>query len=63
MNIELTVTLLIVAAAAGYLGWRMVRFALGLRRGRCGGGCGCGTKATQTAELIKPEELVLRRRP
>jgi hypothetical protein len=61
---QLAAVMLIVAGAALYLAWQTWRSLAG-RKG-CASGCGC-TKATkaeeapQTAVLISPEQITLRR--
>ena len=67
MDWQLGIVALIVGVAAWYLGrstWR----TWSARKGGCGGGCGCATKATPAeanghATLIPEEQLTLRRRP
>ncbi|MFO0969906.1 MAG: FeoB-associated Cys-rich membrane protein [Gemmataceae bacterium] len=63
MSPQLIITLSIIALAAAFLGWRLLRFSSALKKGHCGGGCGCGTTTKKrTGALIAPEELTLRRR-
>lgn len=63
MDAQTWISLILVGLAGGYLGWKILRFFRGLAKGKCGGGCGCGTvKKKAGGDLIPPEELVLRRR-
>jgi FeoB-associated Cys-rich membrane protein len=66
MDWQLVVAILLVVAAAGYLGrqaWRTWT----AKKGGCAGGCGCG-KAAGSAEgngqaaIIPSEQITLRRR-
>jgi len=47
------IVLVIVASAASYIGWTIIRGVQGAA-GSCGGGCGsgCGTKS-QTGDLVQ----------
>jgi FeoB-associated Cys-rich membrane protein len=65
MTWQLAVVLVIVAASAAYLGWRVWRTWAGSKSG-CGGGCSCpGKTSSQPADnavpLIPSHQLTLRR--
>jgi hypothetical protein len=56
---QLTATLVLVAAAAGFLSWRLLR-SLRPGKGGCGGSCGCAGKAATPAagaDLIASDSL------
>jgi len=63
MDEQLTLTVVAIALAVGYVAWRGSRL-LKTTPGACGGGCGCakGTPKAeiQPAALIAPEQLMLR---
>jgi hypothetical protein len=52
---QLAAVFLAIAAAMGYLGWRVVHSWAGRKSG-CGGGCACNRADQGTA--LKPEELI-----
>jgi hypothetical protein len=65
MTWQLVAVLVIVAAAAAYLGWRTWRTWAGSKSG-CGGGCSCpGKSSSQRTDnavpLIPSHQLTLRR--
>jgi len=68
MNWQLIAVIVIVAAAAVYIGRQTWRTWSTRKDSSCGGGCGCASKTQASGNtngapvLIPSEELVLRRR-